>query len=327
MDKNECRIVFMGTPEFAAESLKILDENRYNISAVVTAPDKPAGRGLKILESDVKKYALENNLPVLQPEKLKNEDFVNQLKELNPHIIVVVAFRMLPEVVWRIPTLGTFNLHASLLPQYRGAAPINWAVINNEKETGITTFLIDANIDTGSILFQEKISIEYEDDAGVVHDKLMKIGAQLVLKTINALIKNDYSVINQNFLISDNTILKHAPKINKDDCRINWTKPISDIYNHIRGLSPYPTAFTEIYNKEKSILLKIYKAKEIKEFHNHKPETIYTDNKTFFKVAVNGGYINILNIQQAGKIRMNIADFLRGFNDLDKYRIKNNCLS
>jgi len=312
----------MGTPEFAVESLKILYNNNYNISAVVTAPDKPAGRGLKILESDIKKFALSKNLHVLQPEKLKNETFINKLKDINPHIFVVVAFRMLPEVVWRIPTLGTFNLHASLLPQYRGAAPINWAILNNEKETGVTTFLINENIDTGNILYQEKIAVEYDDDAGIMHDKLMEIGANLVIKTVNALIENNYPIINQNSLIQKNTVLKQAPKINKNDCRINWDRPINKIYNHIRGLSPYPTAFTEIYNNKKSILLKVYKSKEIKEAHNNKTGTIITDNKTFYKVAVKGGYINIINIQQAGKKRMNVEDFLRGFNDLDKYKIK-----
>jgi len=312
----------MGTPEFAVESLKNLIEKGYNLVGVVTVPDKPAGRGMNTVESAVKKYAFEKKILVFQPEKLRDENFIKDLKKLNPDIFVVVAFRMLPDVVWKIPTLGTFNLHASLLPQYRGAAPINWAIINNEKETGVTTFLIDDKIDTGNIIFQEKIAINETDDAGIIHDKLMNIGSKLVVKTVDALIANEYKLINQNSLISGKTELKQAPKINKEDCLIDWNKPLIEIYNHIRGLSPYPTAFTYLIDNKNEILLKIYKAEKIQENHNFNLGKIISDNKTFLKVAVKVGFINILNLQQAGKKRMPVEDFLRGFINIEKYSIK-----
>jgi methionyl-tRNA formyltransferase len=243
MRKEDLRIVFMGTPTFAVESLKALVENGYNVVGVITTPDKPAGRGYRMQASEVKKYALEHDLLLLQPEKLKNEVFLNELKQLKADLQIVVAFRMLPEVVWNMPRLGTFNLHASLLPQYRGAAPINWAIINGEKETGVTTFFLSHEIDTGKIIFREKMPINDDDNAGTLHDKLMKLGAELVLKTVDAVLENSIDTIPQSELISDETILKPAPKIFKETCRINWEDTAENIYNLIRGLSPTPTAW------------------------------------------------------------------------------------
>lgn len=322
MDKKNTRIVFMGTPDFAVEVLKVLVENDYHVVGVITVPDRPAGRGQKIIQSTVKKYALANNLNVLQPEKLKNELFISELKALKPDIQVVVAFRMLPEVVWRIPTHGTFNLHASLLPQYRGAAPINWAVINGEKESGVTTFFIDDKIDTGNIIFCEKVDIDEDETAGELHDKLMHVGSRLVLKTIDSIIKGDCPRINQNELFDENTILKPAPKLSKEECKINWNKSISDIYNFIRGLSPYPAAFTYILNNQKIVLLKVFKADKLIIPHSDKLGTIVTDGKMYLHIAVDGGYINIMELQQAGKKRMKVEDFLRGFNQIHEYQVE-----
>ena len=250
MKKEDLRILFMGTPEFAVESLKALVDNNYNVVAVITMPDKPAGRGYKLQASPVKQYALEKGLTVLQPEKLKDESFIAQLEDLRIDLQVVVAFRMLPEVVWSMPSKGTFNLHSSLLPQYRGAAPINWAIINGEKETGVTTFFLSHEIDTGDIIFREKTTISTTDNAETLHDRLMVMGAKLVLKTVDAVIDNSVTSIPQDELKAGELELKPAPKIFKDDCRVNWNKNREEIFNFIRGLSPYPAAWTELHRSD-----------------------------------------------------------------------------
>lgn len=306
-NKNELRIVFMGTPDFAVASLDILVKNNYNIVGVVTATDKPAGRGNKIQMSAVKKYALEHHLSILQPEKLKSPEFIEDLKKLNANLFIVVAFRMLPEIVWSMPQLGTFNLHASLLPQYRGAAPINWAVINGETKTGVTTFFLQHEIDTGNIIMQESIPIQNEDNAGTIHDKLMLLGANVVLKTVEKIEKGIISTIHQNELIQDS--LKHAPKIFKETCKIDWQQNANDIYNLIRGLSPYPAAFTTLNNKQ----LKIYKS-SISTTFNEDIEIgdFCSDNKTYLAFKCNDAFILVEELQIEGKQKMNIADFLRG---------------
>jgi methionyl-tRNA formyltransferase len=311
----DLRIVFMGTPDFAVESLRILVENSYNIVGVITAPDKPSGRGQKINQSAVKKYADQTNLKTLQPTNLKSEDFLAELKTLNANLQIVVAFRMLPELVWDMPQLGTFNLHASLLPQYRGAAPINWAIINGEKETGVSTFFLQHKIDTGDIIAQEKVSIGENESAGELHDKLMDIGSGLVLKTVQEIENEKISAQAQN----ENQELKEAFKIFKPFCKINWDQPITDIHNHIRGLSPYPTAFTEIKNKEtaETISCKIFKTEIIIEAHNYGLRELIV-SKTELKVAVKGGFINILELQVAGKKRMELTALLNGF-DFNSY--------
>ncbi len=321
MTGKDLRIVFMGTPDFAVGSLKALVENGYNIVGVITSVDKPAGRGRQLAESAVKKYALEQGLTLLQPEKLKNPDFLQELKALNADLQVVVAFRMLPEVVWNMPRLGTFNLHASLLPQYRGAAPLNWAIINGESETGVTTFLLDHKIDTGKILFSEKTPISENDTVGDVHDRLLEIGAKLVFKTVDALAEDKYQPQAQTDLIQSEKELKHAPKIFKDDCRINWNKPVDAIHNLIRGLSPYPAAWTMLVQKgtEKETLLKIYLSDKKQEKHSVQPGAISTDKNTFLKVAATDGWIEIMELQLQGKKRMKVVDFLRGFQNSDQY--------
>ncbi len=320
MTGKDLRIVFMGTPDFAVASLKALVENGYQVAGVITSPDKPAGRGRKLNEPAVKKYAVENNLRILQPEKLKNPDFITELESLKADLQVVVAFRMLPKIVWDMPRLGTFNLHASLLPQYRGAAPLNWAIINGEKETGVTTFLLDHEIDTGRILFKEKVEIENNDNVGVLHDKLMEIGSRLVLKTVDSLASGDYKAIDQDALGKAEN-LKHAPKIFKDDCRIDWSKPAQKVHNLIRGLSPYPAAWTELVDEnDQTIGLKVF-ATEIDEETNKTSGTVSTDGKTFLKVASSDRFINIKELQLAGKKRMKTEDFLRGFQDIVKYKL------
>ncbi|MCK5170863.1 MAG: methionyl-tRNA formyltransferase [Bacteroidales bacterium] len=320
MDKSNLRIVYMGTPDFAVEPLKKLVENKYNIVGVITNPDKPAGRGQKIQESAVKKYALSQNLNILQPEKFRDESFLQNLRELKADLQIVVAFKMLPEVVWTMPSIGTFNLHASLLPQYRGAAPINWAIINGEKKTGITTFFLKHKIDTGNIIFQEEIPISNDDNAGSIHDKLMFKGADLVIKTVNSIIENNYPQLIQEDIIDRGTEIKHAPKIFKNDCKINWGKNIDSVHNLIRGLSPYPTSWSEIINtKNEPIQVKIFKSEKEMSDHNHSIGEIISDEKTFLKVAVENGFINITELQQAGKKRLNIKDFLRGFQGINDY--------
>lgn len=316
---NNLRIVFMGTPDFAVESLKILVENNYNIVGVITSADKPAGRGQKIHQSAVKEYALEKGLNILQPKNLKAPEFVEELRSLNADLQIIVAFRMLPEIVWNMPKLGTFNLHGSLLPRYRGAAPINWAVINGDKETGVTTFFLKHEIDTGNIIFREKLQIKKNDTAGIIHDKLMEIGANLVLKTVKAIETEDYPQIHQNEFVAEGEELKHAPKIFKEDCKIDWTKNAENIHNLIRGLSPYPAAWTEFKHadNEKKTSMKIYQSEIIKEKHEYSVGTIVSDNKFFLHIAAqnkNGEncFISIKQLQQAGKRRLEIKDFLRG---------------
>ena len=304
----------MGTPEFAVESLKKLVEGNFNVVAVITAADKPKGRGQKLSISPVKEYALSQNISVLQPTNLKSPDFNEELKSYHANIQVVVAFRMLPEVVWSMPEYGTFNLHASLLPQYRGAAPINWAIMNGETETGVTTFFIKHDIDTGEIIFQKKVTITENETAGELHDRLMDFGSELVLKTIKSIEKGSFSRTDQASLCSDTGKLKPAPKIFKEDCKINWNKNIDDIHNHIRGLSPYPGAWTEIISPEgRTFSLKIFISHKEEARHKYKIGDIVTDGKTGLKIAVKNGFIKLLNLQVAGKKILNIDEFLRGF--------------
>lgn len=308
------RIVFMGTPEFAVASLDKLIKNHLEVVAVITVPDKPAGRGQQIHESAVKKYAREHSLKILQPEKLKNEDFITELQSLKPDLGIVVAFRMLPEIIWKMPRLGTFNLHASLLPQYRGAAPINWAIINGESETGVTTFFLQQEIDTGNILFQEKTTIGENETAGELHDKLMSIGANLVLKTVECIEQKKYTLIKQTSLITDMSTLKPAPKIFKENCKIDWNKPVKEIHNFIRGLSPYPAAWTEIVAADSKVhTAKIFSANFEEQVHNNVPGHVVSDGKTHIKIAAKNGYINIQTLQLSGRSKMNVPEFLRGF--------------
>ncbi len=321
MNKSNLRIVYMGTPDFAVEPLKKLVENNYNIVGVVTNPDKPAGRGQKIKESAVKKYAASKNLNILQPEKFRNEAFLNELKNLKADLQIVVAFKMLPEIVWSMPRLGTFNLHASLLPQYRGAAPINWAIINGDKKTGVTTFFLKHDIDTGNIIFRKEVEINENDNAGGVHDKLMHSGAELVVKTVDAIIKGEYPQIKQEELLSPGTEIKHAPKIFKKDCKIDWNNDVDTIHNLIRGLSPYPASWTELHNNSnETIQLKIYASEKEYSGHNLDYGEIVTDEKNLLKVAVKKGYIHIIELQLAGKKRLQIKDFLRGFPGINNYK-------
>lgn len=298
------RIVFMGTPEFAVESLDILVKNGYDIAAVVTAPDKPAGRGQKLNMSAVKKYALEQNLPVLQPIKLRDEEFIQALKATQANLFIVVAFRMLPEIIWNMPEIGTFNLHASLLPQYRGAAPINWAIINGETRTGVTTFFLQHEIDTGDVLISESVDILPEDNAASLHDKLMSLGARLTLKTVQA-IEND----NIQPMPQPDTEIKHAPKIFKEDCELDFNNSIEKVHNKIRGLSPFPAAYTHLEGK----ILKIYQT-EIQKIHGDSPNgTFETDGKTYLRIRCEDGWLNIIELQLEGKKRMHVSDFLKGY--------------
>lgn len=310
----DIRIVFMGTPEFAVGSLDILLKNHYNIVGVVTAPDKPAGRGQELQQSAVKKYATANGLALLQPEKLKAPNFLDELRALRADLQIVVAFRMLPEIVFNLPPKGTFNLHASLLPQYRGAAPINWAIINGDTETGVSTFFLQQEIDTGKIIFRERLPISETDTAGDLHDKLMHLGAELVLKTVNAIASNNYTQTAQSTLITANAILKPAPKLFKADCKLNWHANTTAIYNRIRGLSPYPTAFTTVLAPDgEEHLLKIFKAAQEISSHQLAPGSMLTDHKTFFKIATTDGFIHLSEVQLAGKKRIPIAEFLKGW--------------
>ena len=306
------RIVFMGTPQFAVESLKILVENNYNVVGVITMPDKPAGRGQQMQQSAVKEYAVQHNLKVLQPTNLKDEHFLQELKSLQADLQIVVAFRMLPESVWNMPILGTYNLHASLLPQYRGAAPINWAIINGEKETGITTFKLQHEIDTGNILLQQKVTITPEMNAGQLHDILMMQGAELILQTVKKIEEGNIVLAEQNKLLA-NQPAKHAPKIFKDTCKIDWSNELENIYNLIRGLSPYPCAWTELNIGDKKNIFKIYRAAKLSFNHALRPGQIKTDNKTFLHVAVTGGFIDVTELQMAGKKKLLITEFLKGF--------------
>ncbi len=315
----DLRIVFMGTPEFAVTSLKALIENGYNVVGVVTAPDRPSGRGQKLHQSDVKQYAISVGLPVLQPEKLKDENFLEALKSLNHDIQIIVAFRMLPEVVWKMPPMGTFNLHGSLLPHYRGAAPLNWAIINGDQETGVTTFLLKQEIDTGNILFQEKVQIGPEETNGELHDALMEIGANLVLKTVDALAEGNVSPLAQDIMDIDREKL-HAPKIFKENCMIDWGKPGTAINNLIRGLSPYPAAWTNFQNSGSETDVKIFRASFEQVNHQYNHGEIRSDNKKYLKIACADGFLHILDLQLAGKKRLGIAEFLRGFPNAINYR-------
>lgn len=323
MDKKDLRIVYMGTPEFAVESLKRLVEGGYNIVGVITMPDKPMGRHGSVLQpSSVKQYAVSQGLKVLQPEKLKNEEFVAELRSLNADLQIVVAFRMLPEVVWNMPRLGTFNLHASLLPQYRGAAPINWAVINGDTETGITTFFLKHEIDTGEIIDQVRVPIADTDNVEVVYERLMRLGGDLVLKTVDAILEGSVKTIPQEELAQVGE-LRPAPKIFKETCRIDWTIGVKRIYDFVRGLSPYPAAWTELYQEgTDSVMLKIFETEKLFCEHSLAPGTIVTDCKTYFKIASSDGYVNVLSLQLAGKKRMEINDFLRGYRHTEKAYVK-----
>lgn len=340
MKATDLRILFMGTPEFAVASLDALVKAGCNIVGVVTAPDKPAGRGMKLNESAVKKYAVEHGLYVLQPEKLKNPAFIDELKALKADLQIVVAFRMLPEVVWNMPPMGTINVHGSLLPQYRGAAPINWAVINGEKETGVTTFKLKHEIDTGDILLQQAFPIGEDETAGEVHDKMKEIGAQLLVKTVEGIAEgtleerpqtterspqstDDSPRLNTGALLSTvdrgpSTLLKHAPKIFTETCKIDFSKTVEEVHHLIRGLSPFPGAFTELNGK----MLKIYRSKKevVDASHSgqtmlgHGPTgTVHTDGKSFLKFSCSNGYVHVLELQLEGKKRMNVEEFLRGW--------------
>ncbi|MEO5571628.1 MAG: methionyl-tRNA formyltransferase [Bacteroidia bacterium] len=314
MAERKLKIIFLGTPEFAVPSLEILLKNRYEIAGVVTAPDQPSGRGLQLTPSAIKKFAVENNLRIFQPEKLKDEDFLNEIRKLNPDLQIVVAFRMMPKELWQLPRLGTFNLHASLLPQYRGAAPINRAIMNGEKETGVTTFFLKHEVDTGNILFREKVSINENETAGELHDKLKLIGAELVLKTVKAIEENNYKEISQSELTRVDEQLKPAPKIFKEDCRINWDQNIETIHNYIRGLSPYPAAFTEIISSDhQKHFVKIFKSEQEASSAHTVPGKMETDGKTFLTIAGKNGFLKITELQLQGRKKLLVEELLRGF--------------
>ena len=297
----------MGNPEFAVASLKAICEAGFEVVAVITGPDKPAGRGLKMNQSPVKEFASEHGLKVLQPEKLKNPMFIEELKNLKPDLGVVIAFRMLPEVVWSLPRLGTINLHASMLPQYRGAAPINWAIINGEKETGLTTFFLKHEIDTGKLIFSEKVDIGPDETAGELHDRMMLVGANLILKTLKAIEVGNFPQVEQ----VDNGNLKAAPKIYKETCQIDWNKTAAEVHNRIRGLSPHPTAFTIVNGK----ILKVFRSGKEEASHNITPGTFIKDGKEVLKVAVADGFIHLIEVQPEGRKRMAVSEFLRGYSN------------
>ena len=303
----DIRIVFMGTPDFAVTILKKLIDTNYNVVGVITAPDKPAGRGRKLNQSAVKKYASTLNIPILQPTNLKSEDFINDLKALNANLQIVVAFRMLPTIVWKMPEYGTFNLHASLLPEYRGAAPINWAIINGEKKTGVTTFFIDDKIDTGEIILKSEIEIKEDEIVGELHDRLMYLGADLVTKTVDLIASDEVATSKQPELEE-----KAAPKLYPHNCKIDWSQSLSDIYNHIRGLNPYPAAWTTIKNGNEEITAKIYGVSKEVINHNLNTGTIVTSKKEL-KVAVKDGYLIINEIKLSGKKLLDIPSLLNGF--------------
>lgn len=321
MPNHSLRIVYMGTPDFAVLPLKTLVEAGHNIVGVVTNPDKPAGRGQQLQESAVKKYALQAGLKILQPERFRDENFLKELAGLKADLQLVVAFKMLPECVWNMPPLGTVNLHASLLPDYRGAAPINWAVINGEKISGVTTFLLKHEIDTGNIIFQEKVTITDEMTAGELHDELMLKGADLLLKTVQAIEADSYRLVDQTALLEGREAI-HAPKIFKEDMKVNWNNPLESIYNHIRGLSPFPAAWTELQHNTSGTLLtlKIIKTEKLSRQHDQKVGDIITDGKKTFDVFVDGGLLRIRELQLSGKKRMSTEEFLRGFR-LEEYHL------
>lgn len=305
---SEIRIVFMGTPDFAVASLSSILEAGYNVVGVITAPDRPAGRGRKVQESAVKKFAKDKGLHLLQPTNLKDKSFLEDLEALNPTIQVVVAFRMLPKAVWNLPKLGTFNLHASLLPQYRGAAPINWAIINNEPKTGVSTFFLDEKIDTGAMILQKEVNIGTEETVGELHDKLMNLGAHLVVETLTLIEKGNITPTPQPL----NLVLKEAPKLTKENTKINWNDSLDQIYNLIRGLNPYPAAWCYFFNGKKDEKVKIYQCKKESYDHNLENGSILIEDKKL-KVAVKDGYLIIEELQLPGKRKMDVKSLLNGY--------------
>lgn len=320
MNAKDLRIVFMGTPEFAVPSLKALVEGGYHVVAVVTTPDKPAGRGRQLHESDVKIAARELGLPILQPEKLRDEEFVAAMEALKPDLGIVIAFRMLPEVIWAMPRLGTFNLHASLLPEYRGAAPINWAIINGEKETGITTFLLNHEIDKGAIIGQLREEIMPEDTIGTLYDRLMNKGVGLVLETVEKLAAGDIKPIEQQHI--DESTLKPAPKIFKEDCLVDWSKSGRRIVDFVRGLSPYPAAWSRLVRDGEELTVKIFRTSFQEAAHGEPIGTIRTDWREELEVACSDGWIRIHELQVAGKRRMTTHDLLLGFRQIESYEFR-----
>lgn len=324
MKKEDLRIVYMGTPDFAVESLRALVEGGYQVVGVVTMPDKPMGRHGSVLQSSaVKQYATSVGLPVLQPEKLKDEAFLAELKALQADLQIVVAFRMLPEVVWNMPRLGTFNLHGSLLPQYRGAAPINWAIINGDAETGVTTFFLTHEIDTGKIIAQKRIPILETDTAETIHDALMALGAGLVVETVDLLLAGQVEAVDQQAFYKEPTTLRPAPKIFKDTCRISWQQPVKNIYDFVRGLSPYPAAWTELVDVTgKAQAMKVYQTEKHPAAHTLPVGTIRSDKKTYIEVAAPDGFIRLLSIQLAGKKQMGVKEFLNGFKQIEDYTVR-----
>ncbi|MBP5259362.1 MAG: methionyl-tRNA formyltransferase [Paludibacteraceae bacterium] len=308
-ENNSLRIVYMGTPDFAVEPLEALLDAGFNVVGVVTMPDKPAGRGHHLQASPVKRFALEHDLPLLQPERLRDEDFLINLKMWDADIQVVVAFRMLPEVVWNMPRLGTVNLHASLLPQYRGAAPINWAIINGESQTGVTTFFLKHEIDTGDMVLQETVDIAPDDTAGTLHDKLMHVGSRLLVKTLEQVSDDSYDTVLQD----ETKAVKPAPKIFKEDCRIQWDQPVEKIHNFVRGLSPYPAAFTEVRTgKEAQVALKIFAGRVSGQPCHAAPGTLDTDGRNYLRFAAADGWLEVLSAQLPGKKVLDIRELLRG---------------
>lgn len=318
MKKEDLKIVYMGTPDFAVEPLKALVDGGYNVTGVVTMPDKCSGRGMKLQSSPVKVYAANHSIPLLQPERLKDPKFLEDLRSMNADLQIVVAFRMLPEVVWAMPQLGTFNLHASLLPQYRGAAPINWAVMNGDKETGVTTFFLKHEIDTGDIIMQEKIPIGDAESAGSVHDRLMELGAKVVIRTVDSIIEGKVSAIPQSFP-GNAEELKPAPKLFRENTRIEWDSQGKSVFNFIRGLSPYPSAWTELVTNEgEHINVKIFDSEFEIADHGYKPGNISTDGKKMLKVSVADGFIMPKRLQLAGRKPLSAEEFLRGFKGIEE---------
>jgi methionyl-tRNA formyltransferase len=322
MEKNQLRIVFMGTPEIAVASLDAIRSAGYHIAGVITAPDKPAGRGQKLQVSPVKEYSILHGLNLLQPANLKDPEFLNQLKDLHPHVQVVVAFRMLPEAIWSLPPMGTFNMHASLLPAYRGAAPINWAIINGESRTGVTTFFLDKEIDTGKIILQKETPVYPHDTAGTLHDRLMEMGADIVIETLENIRLQKVTAVDQKDLMVEDGQLKKAPKIFREDCRINWNEPAEKICNRIKGLNPFPGAFTELPSAGELFMMKILEARPLSEKHTHQPGTLFTDNKNYIKISTSDGFVEVKNLQAAGKKRMKTEEFLRGYSFSDAPALK-----
>ncbi|MBP3670514.1 MAG: methionyl-tRNA formyltransferase [Bacteroidaceae bacterium] len=319
MKKEDLRIIYMGTPDFAVETLRLLVERGYNVVAVVTMPDKPAGRGHKIQFSPVKQYAISAGLPILQPERLKDENFIAELKSYNADLQIVVAFRMLPEVVWNMPPMGTFNLHASLLPQYRGAAPINWAVMNGDKETGITTFFLQHEIDTGKVIQQRSIPIAETDNVGDIHDRLMMLGAEMVCETVDNIIAGRVEAIPQEDMMTDEP-LRPAPKIFKETCHLDFSRYVVDLYNQVRGLSPYPAAWCEFVSPDNERYgVKIFEASYRLCQHDKNPGSINTDGKKIIEIACEGGYLQLVSLQLAGKKRLLTEELLRGFRMTDQF--------